>query len=291
MEFRSFCRAVGGLIGLPDTVISPRDFLTPMSEAAVFELEPWADALANAWELFLTVGGFPRAVGEFVGAGAVSDGFIQGLWDVVAGDAIRATRMSETEIAAFMDRLVQNLCSPVTLSTISDDVGLSGHQAVSDRIEDLVRAFLAWRCHRVKDGLPNTGAQRKVYFVDPLIAQLAHMRNANYVDPDLSRLNEQQIGLALARSVSFRAPAAFVQADRVMYERTETDSEIDFVGPDLEGVPFECKYTDLNWRREAQTMTARYGRGVMVTRSPLVLGEHEPVWAIPAGIVSWLLAS
>ena len=73
-----------------------------------------------------------------------------------------------------------------------------------------------------------------------------------------------------------------------MYERTETDSEIDFAGPEL-GVPFECKYTDATWRREAQTMRARYGKGVVVTRTPLALGDDEPVWAIPAGIVAWLL--
>ena len=36
-------------------------------------------------------------------------------------------------------------------------------------------------------------------------------------------------------------------------------------------------------------MKARHGRGVMVTRSPLLTGPHEPIWAIPAGILAWLL--
>lgn len=290
MGFRDFCRSIGGFDDLPDQVHRPQDFLTPQAEQAIWELEPWSDDLSNAWELFLTVGGFPRAVGEFIATGAVSDGFIEGLWDVIIGDAIRAARMSEAEVAAFLGRLAENICSPINATRISDDIGLSGHQAAMDRIDDLVAAFLAWRCHRIRNGRPNTAAQRKLYFVDPLIASLAHRRNPSFSEVDLSRVNEQQTGLALARTVSFGGPAAFIQADRVMYERTDTDAEIDFTGPQLE-VPFECKYTDGNWRRESQTIRARHGRGIMVTRSPLVVADDEPVWAVPAGIVGWLLGT
>jgi uncharacterized protein len=288
MGFRAFCRALGGLDELPPQIIRPKDCLTAGAERAISALEPWSNALADAWELFLDVGGFPRAVGEMVGNGAVSDGFVQGLWDVVLGDAIRAAPMSEADVSALLDRLAANLCSPINASRIARDVGLPGHQAATNRIEDLVRAFLAWRCHRIRGDRPNTAAQRKLYFVDPLIAQLAHRRNPRFSAPETAKLTQQQIGLALARAVSLDAPAAFVQADRVMYERTDTGAEIDFVGPDLE-VPFECKYTDGRWRREALTMKARHGRGVMVTRSPLLTGADEPIWAIPAAILAWLL--
>ncbi|HEY2535547.1 MAG TPA: AAA family ATPase [Solirubrobacteraceae bacterium] len=288
MGFRAFCRALGGLEELPQTVIRPPDFLTAEAERAISTLEPWSDALADAWELFLDIGGFPRAVGEYVGTGAVSQGFVRGLWDVVLGDAIRAAPLSEADVAALLDRLVQNLCSPINASRIARDLGLAGHQASINRIEDLVRAFLTWHCHRIRDDLPNTAAQRKLYFVDPLVAQLAHRHNPRFPTPDAAKLTQQQIGLALARAVSLHAPAAFVRADGVMYERTSTGAEIDFVGPDLD-IPFECKYTDGSWRKQALTMTARHGRGVMVTRSPLLVGADEPVWAIPASILAWLL--
>jgi predicted AAA+ superfamily ATPase len=290
MGFRAFCRALGGFEELAPRTVHPKDILTVAAERAIADLEPWSDALADAWELFLDVGGFPRAVGEHVSVGAVSDGFVKGLWDVVLGDAIRAAPMSETDVAVLLDRLTQNLCSPINASRIAREVGLPGHQAALNRIEDLIRAFLAWHCHRIRGGKPNTAAQRKLYFVDPLLAQLAHRHNPNFPAPSPSKLTQQQIGLALARAVSLHAPAAFVQTDRVMYERTDTGAEIDFVGPDLE-IPFESKYTDGSWRREALTMRARHGRGVMVTRSPLLTGPEQPIWAIPAGILAWLLNS
>jgi predicted AAA+ superfamily ATPase len=288
MGFRDFCHALGDLTGLPEPTIRPRDFLTARAEQAIHELEPWLTRLDDAWQLYLTVGGFPRAVGEFVQAGDVEPGFVEGLWHVVVGDALRNTTMSETEVAVLLNRLVQNLCAPINASTMASDVGLRDGDRVNDRIGDLVTNFLAWRCYRARRGLPNPAAQRKLYFTDPLIAQLAHRRNARFPEPDITKLHEQQIGVCLNRAVARRQPSAFVEADRVMYERTETDSEIDFVGAELD-VPFECKYTDATWRREAQTMKARYGRGVIITRTPLVIGDDEPIWAVPAGITAWLL--
>ncbi len=220
MGFRAFCRALGGLEELPLQAIRPKDFLTPEAERAISALEPWSDALADAWELFLDVGGFPRAVGEHVGDGAVSDGFVQGLWDVVLGDAIRAAPMSEADVAALLDRLAQNLGSPINASRIARDVGLPGHQAALNRIEDLVRAFLAWRCHRIRDGRPNTAAQRKLYFVDPLIAQLAHRRN-----PELHRPGRREAHPAADRPrpgpSRIAARAGRVRADRQGHVRAD----------------------------------------------------------------------
>lgn len=288
MGFRAFCQALGGVEQAPTESLMPAELQSAPGERAILALEPWSDVLADLWELYLDVGGFPRAVGEHVREGAVSPGFLQGLWDVVLGDAIRASALAEADVIVLLDRLAANLCSPVNASRIARDVGLAGHQAAINRIDGLVRAFLAWQCHRIRDGRPNTAAQRKLYFVDPLIARLPHLRNPSFPAPEAAKLTQQQIGLALSRAVSLRAPSAFVNTDRVMYERTTTGAEIDFVGPELR-LPFECKYTDEGWRREAQTMKARYGRGIMVTRSPLLVDPHEPIWAVPASILAWLL--
>ncbi len=293
MGFRAFCRAIGGFDELPDPSVRPKDFLAPASEQAAYELEPWGTELDNAWQLYLTVGGFPRAVGEFIQHAEVQRGFIDGLWDVIVGDAIRTTSMSETDVSALLNRLVVAIGSPLNASSVAQDVGLRDNERVNDRINDLVTAFLAWRCYRSKRGLPNPAAQRKVYFTDPLVARLAHLRNSAFPEPDPSKLSEQQLGLALNRTVLLDRPSAFIESDRVMYERTETDAEIDFVGDALE-VPFESKYQDRPWKRATQTMFARYGRGVLATRTPFHLhdedgGSPEPVWALPAGILAWLL--
>ncbi len=293
MDFRSFCLSIGGFELLPEEQLRPDDFLTMAGDRSISELLPFFSELDHAWQSYLRVGGFPKAVSDFVATAEVSAGFVQALWDVIAGDAFQSTGMTEADVIAFLERLVIGLGSPLNASAVARDVGLSDNHRVNDRIGALALALLAWRCHRRKGELPSLRAQEKVYLLDPLIAHLPHLRDERRRDPDDSQLTEQQLGMLLLRAVGGAEPEALLEGSAVMYERTSSDAEIDFVGPRL-AVAFEGKYVDGPWRRSAQTMRARSERGVMVTRTVLDLEEREGaarVWAVPAGIVGWLLRS
>ena len=290
MGFRSYCRSTGAFDGLPDASLRPKDFSTAAGRAAISELTPFFSDLDHAWQTYLRVGGFPRAVSDFVTSAAVSSGFAQALWDVVAGDAFQAAGSSDGEVAAFLERLVAGLGSPVNASSVARDVGLSDNHRVNDRIDALGFALMVWRCHQVRRGLPNLRAQEKVYLIDPLLARLPHLRDERRRDPDDSVLSEQQLGLLLLRAAGGEAPGPLLEASTVMYERVPSGAEIDFVGPELE-VGFEGKYVDGPWRRSAQTLRSR-GGGIFATRSVVDLddgGKPGAVWAVPAGILGWLL--
>ncbi len=290
MDFRSFCRATGRADGLPDTSLRPGDLLTAAGEKAVSELVPFFSELDYAWQAYLRFGGFPRAVSDCVETADVSEGFSQALWDVIAGDAFQATGMADAEVAAFLERLVIGLSSPLNASAVARDTGLSDNHRVNDRVDALHFALLAWRCHQARNGLPNLRAQEKVYFVDPLIARLAHIRDPRRREPGDSQLSEQQLGLLLLRSADRLSPAKLLEASTVMYERTPSGSEVDFVGPRL-GMAYEGKYIDGPWRRAAATARAR-GGGVLATRTVLDLSDgrgESAVWAVPAGLLGWLV--
>jgi uncharacterized protein len=290
MDFHSFCISIGGFDGLPETGLRPKDLLAAAGEEAISRLSPFFSDLDHAWQSYLRIGGFPRAVSDFVSTADVSEGFIQALWDVIAGDAFQTTGMSDGEVAAFIERLVAGLASPLNASAVARDVGLSDHHRVNDRIDSLNLALMAWRCHRIRRGLPNFRAQEKVYFVDPLLARLPHLKDERRRDPDDSRLSEQQLGMLLLRAAGDRSPATLLEASTVMYERVASGAEIDFVGPEL-GVGFEGKYVDGPWRRAAVTLRSR-GGGIFATRTVLDLSDGRKegaVWAVPAGILGWLL--
>lgn len=293
MDFRSFCLAIGGFERLPEQALRPRDLLTAAGERAVTDLAPFFSDLDHAWQSYLRVGGFPRAVSDFVRSAEVGDGFVQALWDVIAGDAFQSTGMTDAEVAAFLERLVIGIGSPLNASAVARDVGLSDNHRVNDRIGALGFALMAWRCRRIDGDVPNPRAQEKVYLLDPLIARLPHCRDERRRDPTDSQLTEQQLGVLLLRAAGDGAAEALLEAGTVMYERTPSDAEIDFVGPGL-GAAFEGKYVDGPWRRAAQSMRSRHERGIMVTRTVLDLDERAGaarVWAVPAGIVGWLLHS
>ena len=290
MDFRSFCLAIGGFDRLPTEALRPKDFFTNAGERAIVELSPFFSDLDHAWQSYLRVGGFPRAVSDFVQTAEVGEGFVRALWDVIAGDAFQSTGMSDADVVAFLERLVVGLGAPLNASAVARDVGLSDNHRVNDRLAALEFALMGWRCHRIKGDLPNPRAQEKAYFLDPLVARLPRLRDERRREPDDSQLTEQQLGMLLLRAAGNGGPEALLEAGTVMYERTPSDAEIDFVGPAL-GIAFEGKYVDGPWRRAAQSMRARQGGGVMVTRTVLDLDRQEgnPVWAVPAGIVAWLL--
>jgi uncharacterized protein len=288
VPFRDYCRLIG-VTGLPDIApIAPGDMLSHAAREAAAELSFWINDLVDAWESYLWCGGFPRAIGDLLRTGDVTPGFVQDLWDVIRGDAIRATSLGDADLLNLLARIADGIASPLNASAVGRDVGLGSHHSVNDRVNDLAFAFQTWRCHQAdRHGRPNTGAQRKVYFIDPLIARLPSRRNDAYRTPDVTKLSEQQIGLALARAVICGRADRFTAGDAVMYERTSTGREIDFVG--AHQVPFESKYVERNWKSDARTVVAAHGRGILATRN--VLDTDGDVWAVPACIVAWLLGT
>ncbi len=288
MTFPSFCRAIG-VEGLPQVGrFAPGDLMTSNARAVYDELEVWSTDLIQAWESYLLIGGFPRAVRDFVGHGDVQSDFVTDIWDVIRGEAIRTTSLSDAEMLAFLSRVGETMTSRLNASAVAREVGLGNHHQVNDRINDLFFAVLAWQVFQNKEGRPNTKAQRKVYFTDPLIGRVAHHLNNRYFRPDDTRVSEQQVGLAIARAIERQRRGSFLASDGVLYERTPTGNEIDFVGPDL-GSPIESKYVTSGWKREAQTAQAAYGRGILATRS--IYDTSDDVWAVPAAVLAWVIDS
>jgi predicted AAA+ superfamily ATPase len=288
VPFRAYCRLTG-VAELPDIgPVAPGEMLSRTARSAMAELAFWMNDLLDAWEQYLWCGGFPRAIGDLLRTGDVTPGFVQDLWDVIRGEAIRATSLGEADLLNLLARIAEGVSSPLNASAVGRDVGLGSNHAVNDRINDLAFAFQTWRCHQAdRLGRPSTGAQRKVYFVDPLIARLPSRRHAVHPPPDVTKLSEQQIGLALARAAAGGRADRFVAAEEVMYERTATGTEIDFVG--AHQIPVESKYVERNWKSEARTVAAAHGRGILATRN--VLDTDGDVWAVPACIVAWLLGT
>ncbi len=289
IPFRDFCRLVGGLDDLPDIPpIRPSDMMERRAHEAIAELSFWSSALVDAWELYLRSGGFPRAVSDFLQTGDVTPAFLQDLWDVIRGEAIRTTSLGDAELLNFLARIAEGMCSPLNATRVAEDVGLGSHHSVNDRLNDLGFAFQTWKCHRIdRDGRPSTSAQRKVYFVDPLIARIPSGHTDSHPSPDVTRLSEQQLGLSLARAAARGRADAFVAGGEVMYERTST-AEIDFVGAAIE-IPFESKYVERGWKRESRALASRHGRGIVATRN--VLETAGEVWAVPVSMLVWLFGT
>jgi predicted AAA+ superfamily ATPase len=285
--FRRFCRLTK-LRDLPQVpVLRPADVFTSEGRGALDELQFFAEPLAGAWEDYLRVGGFPRAIRDFLESGDVSAAFARDVWDVIRGGVIREGRMSDGKILELLARLSESLSTPLNLNTVATQLDLGSHHRVTERVDDLVEGYMAWRCPQAGKDSPSSRAARKLYFTDPLIARLPHLIDDQMHEPDVSQISEQQLGLALAQAIERHQPGSFSYGLRLQYLRSATRKEIDFVSPDFPGACFEGKYVDSGWKQESATARANCARGVFATRR--VHDLDNPIWAVPAANLAYLL--
>jgi uncharacterized protein len=110
----------------------------------------------------------------------------------------------------------------------------------------------------------------------------------------MTSLTETTIGLHLARAIDNLDEGRLVVNDTIGYARTGSGNEVDLSCVSVSGpagtaltVPIEGKWVDDHWRSDAKTIEAKYGAGVLATKS--ILNTDHPVWAIPAPLLALLL--
>jgi predicted AAA+ superfamily ATPase len=290
MGFRAFARELYPTLAanLPVQVFALSDL---QSEAMRRRLEPLAvyvDDVALAWERYLSIGGFPRAVADALGQVDVQPGTANGLWNVLAGDVLHVGSMSDRDVKAFLQCLVACMGSPLNVAGIAKSLNIGARNTVDSRIDRLCASFYAWRAATTHDGVAVAhAAQSKLYFIDPLIARLPSLRDRSIAAPDVTYLSEQQLGVCLLRSIAQTDHLPILDEAAVLVQRNpRTGAEIDFVGPLLH-TPIESKYVSQKWRKERKALDEHYGRGILATRDILDVGEE--IWAVPAGLLAWMV--
>lgn len=283
MGFRSFARLTTDR-SLPNEAARLRiaGLTPPRLAEASYEMAPWLHTLAEAWEDYLQVGGFPLAVAGRLAALVADQTLEAELLRVISGDAFSRSRISDLQTNALLRRLTDGLGSPVNAARLARELDLSQPTA-QRRIDDLREAFAVWPCPRESEGFPNLRAQQKLYFTDPVYTRLASGARL-----DLTALSEQQLGMALLRSLEREHPGSYVGFERVLHYRSKSGAEIDFVGRDFGGAAVESKYVDGGWRGSARTIEASGRRGIVATRSEIDLDDPR-ICAVPASMLAWLL--
>lgn len=292
MGFRSFAHvlspelAEAGIGRVAVSRLRSREFVDACEELVV-----WLDVLVDLWEANLLCGGYPQAV-TAARAGHEEPGeLVDALFDVVFMDAFGSSGMSELDTHALLGRIAKGVGSPFNASRVAADCDLTA-EIVSRRVTDLVNGYLVWPCQQVDAALkPRRRAQSKIYYTDPLLARLAHIRNSAWDSPDVTALVEQQLGLALVRGMDADEPGRLNEHDRIGYFRTQTGTEVDFVGSGLAGTAVESKYTEGGtWAGESRTVNATAWSGLMATRKVLDTSvTSESAWAVPAAMLAYLL--
>lgn len=229
------------------------------------------DELQRALEEYARVGGFPSAVADFLHAGSVSGRTLGNLWDIVAGDVERWGR-KRIETLRLLGRLTRSLGSPLDWHSLAVDMGVSLPTA-SSYAELLADAFLLLIVYyRELDGTVALRKGKKLYAVDPLIAEFPHHLEGSGL-PNLPAVVENVVAMALFRACEADLVESFRLPQALCFWRTSRDREIDFLaGQRPQQTPVEVKYQNRVGAQDTLTIRNALGRGIVLSRHDIELG-------------------
>lgn len=254
---------------------------------ALSEVRPWTDALIDGWDTYLRVGGYPQAVAAEASRSEDRRSAVRAaLWDVIHGDAFADAGLTDTQTQAILRRLSSSLASLLSVRSVAERIDVS-QETAARRLDALRRSFLAFPVPREQGLAPKPRSQSKWYFTDPVLARLASSQGAGQ-PPDETALSEQQVAVVLLRALERERTGAAVRHDGLLHYRSSTNAEIDFVSPEFSATCVESRFVDRGWGRAFQTIAASgFATGLVATRSGLK--RHEEGWALPAGVLAYLL--
>lgn len=290
MTFRQFCDCLSA-VDRPISAVRPDELRSGLARDVWQSLVPVTDDLVAAWQAFLEVGGYPKAVSDWRARNHIEPSTWGALWDVVRGEAV-TDQVNEAAVASLMSGIARRLTSTFAVRPTAETLGMR-HETLERRIDALIQAFLVWRCPAADlHGRADPGRQSKLYFLDPLVARIPELL-AKAAPIDITHLNEQQLGVALsAWNERFRS-GSIRSGDWVTHQRSG-QAEIDFVGRCADtgerATPLDGKYVSGSWKRDALSIrNSAFGSGILATRDVLSVDPADPVWAVPASFIAYAL--
>ena len=142
--------------------LSPRE----LGRLPCFESTAAEDLL----EIYLKVGGFPRAIKDYVEKGSVTDTTYETYRNWIIGDAHRYELRQET-LRDILFRIAETAGTRVTWPALIKNSPVKSHETALQYVEHLQDAFLCQIIHCYDPNRDGAAPQkaRKIYFVDPIL--------------------------------------------------------------------------------------------------------------------------
>ena len=291
MSFRDFVAQIG--LAIPSVpVLTPDALQGRAAKDAVLACGAFVDDLDLAWQRYLSVGGFPRAVGDALQTGDVGAAFVSDLLAWLIGD-VEPGGAAES-VAALLAAIERRSAAPLDVSDLARSLD-STRDRVATRVQRLLASFAAIECRQVDDrGAARSGTRPKLYPSDPLLGRLPSLHDPRFAAPDVTRATEAALAVHLAVAIDRLHPDRLIEQAAIGHLRTTTGNEIDLApvpiavgGMAVTSVAIEAKWVSNGWKPEARTLVGRLGSGVVATKS--ITDTNGPVWAVPAPVVALLL--
>ena len=289
MSFRDFCSQVEG-IRLPEETTSLEGYLESQGRTLARRLYLLFADLDRAFRTYLQVGGFPAAVGDYRVSGTpqATPQTLRMLWSAIAGDVAKSGR-DQTAAAKLLEEVGVSLGNPLKWAGASKAMGMASNHTAREYVEFLSAAFalLTVFFWDLSGGTLQPSKQRKVYYMDPLLGQIAPSLMPGARRPPHDGLVENAVAAGLFRSAAHVLVQANAVPEAVGYWRSSNKRELDFVVPAEKfgrggRVPVEVKGDNGARIGHARLAIQRaFGQGIVASQSVFEPSEQVPVIPVP----------
>lgn len=295
LSFPEFVRVTQEGRGLLQQRVGLKDVLRPEVAPLLEQAMLWLPDMDQALRAYLTVGGFPRAVGEFLRDGEVHFSTVQVYWAALTGEIERWGR-DRTWALKLMQRVALSLGSVLSWNGLAQDVGVASPQTIQDYVEMLCEAFALFVVYfwdRSKNAV-SLKKRKKVYVSDPLLVHLPALLGMQksltpglLAEGDMPKLVENAVARALFVHLEQEVVETFAMPQHLHYWRSTADKEVDFLGETGRQVPVEVKFQRRIRPQELLTLRNSFGYGLVLSRDGLDLSG--PIKIVPAALFLALL--
>lgn len=268
-----------------------RNFFEESARSVLIDARLRLPDLNSLFDRYLHTGGFPLAVTDEATTSTVQSTTFEMFWDVVSGEIGRRGR-DPVRAYRLLEQIVRSLGSRISWTSLAQAMDV-GRSTAEDYLRMLARMFAIIIVHKyqLEKGGPHIGAEKKVYFVDPVLAYLPHRIRQSGALPGPPALVENTVIVSLFRSEERPLAEQFLLPQALFYWRSRSGGEVDALageGTIKDRVPVEVKYTRRFDRRDLAAMRRSFGRGMLVTADVFDLDDPDfPV--LPAPLLLWLL--
>ncbi len=288
LSFRDFCK-LQGIPAPDDQHFAPARFVEPDTDIVLKEGMLYLRDLKNALSAYLSVGGFPQAVREYLETGQVSEDTVHMLWNLLAGDVDRVG-LDRVAALKLLERAARSLGTPTSWQNVAREMGVGSPQTAQRYATQLSEAFAMLVVHFWDLGRASVSLRKnkKLYFADPLFSSIPGLLQPGGPTPSAPLRAESLVAGALYRAEERNLVEGFRSPSSLFYWHSKKGREIDFLaGGGSRKVPIEVKYQQAITGTDKLAIRNSFGKGIILSQQDLDL--EGPVRVIPTSLFLWLL--
>lgn len=248
-------------------------FRNTVSPDAAFYKKHFAD--------YIKIGGFPRAISDFIKHKKISDETLF-IYQAVLFSEFEKYKKSVATLIQIMGEIARNLTNAVSYNAIMKNIEIASANTIKEYVEMLCLAYLGIQvsCVDISKKKVFNRKDKKIYLIDPVVFRVLEekLKISVFEESDLS---ENMAAVHMARSFVRNWTEFGIPRD-LFYWKSAKGNEVDFV-VFLDGKPFgiEVKYQNIVSPWDEMSIRKGIGRGILVTKEVFEYGEIPkiPLWA------------